>query len=74
MVIMKDPKTEFLGAVRLPESLRTLLDERCKKQKRTKSDIVRSALCHWLGADLETCMDHIHLTQEEENNNGQKEE
>jgi metal-responsive CopG/Arc/MetJ family transcriptional regulator len=61
-----------LGSVKVPERLKTLLDGYCIRQGRTRSDVIRSALCSWLGADLKTVMDHMVLTQEENNGHGKQ--
>jgi predicted DNA-binding protein len=61
---------ENLGDVRLPGRLKDLLDQYCKELHRTKSDIVRSSLCHFLGADMTTIIEHTKLTLQEQDNGG----
>ena len=64
---MKTDLIENLGNVRLPKSLKMLLDERCRTRNLTKSEIVRTALCSFFNVDVSVVVDHMLLTQKENN-------
>ena len=64
---MKTDLIENLGNVRLPKSLKMLLDERCSTRNLTKSEIVRTALCSFFNVDVSVVVDHMLLTQKENN-------
>jgi hypothetical protein len=73
------PKVEIvydrdLGNIKLPSKLKDLLTDYCQQNRQRKSVVVRSALVHWLNADVSTCMDHMLLSQEEENNGAKRKE
>lgn len=65
-----ETQNENLGNVRLAESLKTLLEERCRIENKTKSDVVRSALCSWLHAPLHVIISQLEFEQTENNGHG----
>ena len=44
----------FVG-VRFSESLETLITAEAKSSKKTKSDVIRTAVCHYFGTEDQDC-------------------